>query len=67
MVAKFIFGLFTTLTYFFIIEVIVSLLLWIILGLFNTIFKMTSKITFNVKSLIFLPLILIRNSNKKGV
>ena len=67
MVAKFIFGLFTLLSYLFIVEVAISIILWVMIGLFNTIFKMTSKITFNVKSLIFLPLILIRNSNKKGV
>ena len=65
MVAKFVFGLFTLLTYLFVVEVAVSIVLWVMIGLYNVVFKMTSKITFNLKSLMFLPLILIRNNNKK--
>lgn len=65
MVARFIFGLFTLLSYLFIVEVAISIILWVMIGLFNIMFKVTSKITFNLKSLIFLPLILIRNSKKE--
>ncbi len=65
MVAKFIFDLFTLLSYLFIVEVAISIILWVMIGLFNIIFKVTSKITFNLKSLVFLPLILIRNVKKE--
>lgn len=65
MVARFIFGLFTLLSYLFIVEVAISIILWIMIGLFNIMFKVTSKITFNLKSLVFLPLILIRNVKKE--
>lgn len=65
MVARFIFGLFTLLSYLFIVEVAISIILWVMIGLFNIMFKVTSKITFDLKSLIFLPLILIRNSKKE--